>query len=116
MTDSRVVHVEIHGQRYPVRSSLEQTYVAELAAYVDEKMRLASRECPQGDSLKIAVLAALNIADEYFRARDDMRSDHDSLAIRAGELEKMLDLALGSIEPPVGAGRDRLLAPPAGTY
>ena len=103
MTESRVVHVEIHGQRYPVRSTLEQAYVAELAAYVDEKMRLAMRECPQGDSLKIAVLAALNIADEFFRARDDMRSDRDSLAHRAGELERMLDLALGIAEPRAAA-------------
>ena len=100
----RVVHVEIHGQRYPVRSSLEQSYVTELAAYVDEKMRLAMRECPQGDSLKIAVLAALNIADEFFRARDDMRSGHDSLAHRAGELERMLDLALGITDPSTNAG------------
>ncbi len=99
MSESRVVHVEIHGQRYPVRSSLDQAYVAELAAYVDEKMRLAMRECPQGDSLKIAVLAALNIADECFRARDDMRSGYDTLAHRAGELERMVDLALGLAEP-----------------
>jgi cell division protein ZapA len=95
----RVVHVEIHGQRYPVRSSLEQSYVTELAAYVDEKMRLAMRECPQGDSLKIAVLAALNIADEFFRTRDDVRSGHDSLAHRTAELERMLDLALGLADP-----------------
>jgi cell division protein ZapA len=105
MTESRVVHVEIHGQRYPVRSTLEHAYVAELAAYVDEKMRLAMRECPQGDSLKIAVLAALNIADEYFRARDDVRSGHDRLAHRAGELERMLDLALGIAEPQAAAHR-----------
>ena len=104
MSESRVVHVEIHGQRYPVRSALEHVYVAELAAYVDEKMRLAMRECPQGDSLKIAVLAALNIADEVFRARDDMRSGHDSLAHRAGELERMLDLALGLADPAAGSG------------
>lgn len=103
MTESRVVHVEIHGHRYPVRSTLDQSYVAELAAYVDEKMRLAMRECPQGDSLKIAVLAALNIADEFFRARDDMRSGHDSLTHRAGELERMLDLALGIAEPEAAA-------------
>ena len=103
MPDSRVVHVEIHGQRYPVRSSLDHAYVAELAAYVDEKMRLAMRECPQGDSLKIAVLAALNIADEFFRARDDMQSGHDSLTVRAGELERMLDLALGLAEVPRAA-------------
>ncbi len=103
MPDTRVVHVEIHGQRYPVRSSLDHAYVAELAAYVDEKMRLAMRECPQGDSLKIAVLAALNIADELFRARDDMQSGHDSLTVRAGELERMLDLALGLAEAPRAA-------------
>jgi cell division protein ZapA len=106
----RVVHVEIHGQRYPVRSSLEQTYVTELAAYVDEKMRLAMRECPQGDSLKIAVLAALNIADEFFRARDDVRAGHDSLAHRAGELERMLDLALGIADPAADAGPSRPFA------
>ena len=103
MPDTRVVHVEMHGQRYPVRSSMDHAYVAELAAYVDEKMRLAMRECPQGDSLKIAVLAALNIADEFFRARDDMQSGHDSLSVRAGELERMLDLALGLGEAPHAA-------------
>ena len=54
---SRVVHVEIHGQRYPIRSSLDAAYVAELAAYVDSKMQLAAKECPAGDTLKIAVLA-----------------------------------------------------------
>jgi cell division protein ZapA len=92
---SRVVPVEIHGHQYPIRSTLDPAYVAELAAYVDEKMRLASRETPGSDTLKIAVLAALNIADEFFRARDDQQLGHDQLASRAGELERMLDLALG---------------------
>ena len=96
---SRVVKVEIHGQQYPVRSQLDPAYVAELAAYVDEKIRLASQESPAGDTLKLAVLAALNIADEYFRARDDEQRRNDSIASRAGELERMLDLALGLAEP-----------------
>ena len=92
---TRVVPVEIHGQQYPIRSTLDPAYVAELAAYVDEKMRLASREAPGSDTLKVAVLAALNIADEFFRARDEQRLGHDQLASRARELERMLDLALG---------------------
>ena len=96
---SRVVSVEIHGQEYPIRSGLDPAYVAELAAYVDEKMRLATRESPGGDTLKIAVLAALNIADEYFRERDEGRREHESVAERAQALERMLDLALG-LEPP----------------
>ena len=92
---SRVVTVEIHGQQYPIRSGLDPAYVAELAAYVDEKMRLASRESPAGDTLKLAVLAALNIADEYFRILDDERRQNDQVANRAAALELMMDLALG---------------------
>jgi cell division protein ZapA len=96
---SRVVTVEIHGQLYPIRSGLDPDYVAELAAHVDLKIRAAARETPAGDTLKLAVLAALNIADEYFRARDEQQRRQASLADRAGELERMLDLALGHAEP-----------------
>jgi cell division protein ZapA len=92
---SRVVHVEIHGQQYPIRSGLDPAYVAELAAYVDQKMRAASRETTAGDTLKIAVLAALNIADECFRVQADDRATRETITSRAGELERMLDLALG---------------------
>jgi cell division protein ZapA len=99
---SRVVTVEIHGLQYPIRSGLDAKYVVELAAYVNEKMRLASRETSSGDTLKLAVLAALNIADEFFRAVDQERENHQQVTRRAGELEKMLDLALGleRDEPP----------------
>ncbi len=92
----QIVSVEIHGQRYPIRSSLDPAYVAELAAHVDEKMRLALKECSSGDTLKVAVLAAINIADEYFRARDDAHDGLTGFAHRARELERMLDLALAS--------------------
>ena len=68
--DGRLVTVEINGLRYPIRSHLDAAYVADLAAYVEQKMQLRARkESPAGDTLKIAVLAALNIADECFRAR-----------------------------------------------
>ena len=97
--NEKVVHVEIHGQQYPIRSGLDPLYVAELAAYVDQKMRVASRESTAGDTLKIAVLAALNIADECFRAQANDRNQRTSLSVRAEELERMLDLALGLDSP-----------------
>ena len=97
--DGRLVTVDINGLRYPIRSHLDPTYVAELASYVERKMQLASRESPAGDTLKIAVLAALNIADEYFRARQDGSLQRAGLAERALELERMLDLALGTPDP-----------------
>src|SRR5512140_3751477 len=90
----RVVPVEIGGQRYPIRSSLDADYVARLASYVDEKMRAAADSTPTGDSLRLAVLAALNIADELFRCRDAARTTSGELAERAGELERLLDRVL----------------------
>ena len=90
----RVVPVEICGQRYPIRSSLEPEYVARLALYVDEKMRAAADTTPTGDSLRLAVLAALNIADELFRSRDQNRARDGQLAERTEELERLLDRVL----------------------
>jgi cell division protein ZapA len=89
-----VIPVEINGQRYPIRSSLEPEYVARLASYVDEKMRAAGESTPSGDALRLAVLAALNIADELFRARDANSARDGQLAERAGELERLLDRVL----------------------
>ena len=90
----RVVPVVIGGQRYPIRSSLDPAYVARLALYVDEKMRAAGDTTPNGDALRVAVLAALNIADELFRSRDQNRARDGQLAERTEELEKLLDQVL----------------------
>jgi|SRR6185295_13289010 len=93
---SSIVTVDIHGQPYAIRSTLDAAYVAELAAYVDDKMRRAMQETPAaGDTLRIAVLAAINIADECFRAQAEARQRQDSMASRAEALERVLDLALG---------------------
>ena len=95
MSDSgRVVPVDIRGQRYPIRSGLDPEYVARLALYVDEKMRAAAETTPTGDNLRLAVLAALNIADELFRCRDANRDRDGQLAERAEELERLLDRVL----------------------
>jgi cell division protein ZapA len=90
----RIVPVVIQGQRYPVRSTLEPSYVAELAAYVDEKMRIASDANNTTDSLRVAVLAALNLADEIFRHRAERDGRTMAIAARAGELERLLDSVL----------------------
>jgi cell division protein ZapA len=95
MTDTgRIIPVEIQGQRYPIRTALDPEYVARLAAFVDERMRAAADSTPTGDSLRLAVLAALNIADELFRCRDAARTRDGELAERTGELERLLDRVL----------------------
>ena len=92
--DGRVIPVDIQGQRYPIRTSLEPEYVARLARYVDGKITVASETTPSGDFVRLAVVAALNIADELFRLRDVDRDRDGRLAERAEELEQMLDRVL----------------------
>ena len=91
---SRVVTVEIMGQRYPIRSALDLEYITHLANYVDQKIQSATEHSTGGDTVRIAVLAALNIADEYFRARDTRTSLGETLKQRAEEIEQMVDRAL----------------------
>jgi len=94
MSEGYVISVEIQGQRYPIRSTLDHEYVARLASYVDEKMQAAADSTPTGDALRLAVLAALNVADELFRCRAADRARTGEIAERAGELERLLDRAL----------------------
>jgi cell division protein ZapA len=95
---SSVITVEIAGQRYPIRSALDERYVTELAAYVDQKMRAASDAAPTSDMLGLAVLVALNIADEFFRERErEIPTMSDDLQQRAMRLERIVDAALAQV-------------------
>jgi len=94
MSQTRVVHVDIQGQRYAIKSALDAKYVADIAAFVDGRLDLAGRELATSDSVRIAVIAALNIADELFRAR--LESADGRVQARAEELERLVDAALDS--------------------
>lgn len=95
---SRVVTVEIMGQRYPIKSALDLEYITHLAEYVDEKIQSATDHSTGGDTVRVAVLAALNIADEYFRARDSDADHETELQRRTGEIEQMVDRALNQFD------------------
>lgn len=99
MSDApRVVAVEIQGQRYAIRSSLDAGYIADLAEYVEGKLQAASDATPTGDSIKIAVLAALNIADEFFRCRDSDQVQSVQILERTRALERLVDGALAKVQ------------------
>ncbi|HEY5616837.1 MAG TPA: cell division protein ZapA [Vicinamibacterales bacterium] len=105
---SGVVTVEIGGQRYPIRSGLDPAYVGELAAYVDQKMRAASDAAPTTDMLGLAILVALNLADEYFRARQNQSASNGELNERALRLEQLVDQILGDSGAGLKVGSVRL--------
>ena len=72
------VKVQIFGQSYAIRGELDEDYVQKLAAYVDEKMRAIADATATVDTQKLAVLAALAIADELHSTQKE-RGDREEL-------------------------------------
>lgn len=97
--DTRVVTVEIGGLRYPIRSALPEDYVQALAAYVDGKLQAAADETEAGDSMRVAIVTALNIADELFRSRDDSDVPGTTVRLRVEALEHLVEEALSGGAP-----------------
>ncbi len=97
MPEARVLTVEIAGQRYPIRSSLETSYVTDLASYVERKMQVAAETAPSSDVLGLAILVALNLADELFRSRQHRSASNETLNDRALRLERIVDDALAQL-------------------
>ena len=75
---SAPVKVQIFGQTYSIQGDLDQAYVQKLAKYVDEKMNAIADVTRTVDTQKVAVLAALAIADELHGMQRD-RTDREEL-------------------------------------
>jgi cell division protein ZapA len=92
-TNGNCVRVEIFDQAYSLRGS-DADYIEKLAEYVDGKIRAVAEQTSTVDSLRLAVLAALNIADEYHvlkRKYDTVAGEYNR---RAMDLSGALDEAL----------------------
>ncbi|MCA1625472.1 MAG: cell division protein ZapA [Acidobacteria bacterium] len=88
------IRVEIYNQTYNIRSDGDNEYIMRLAEYVDRKMREISSGTLTVDSLKVAILAALHIADEYHQLKNQQEQSDAQLATRSAECAEMLDRVL----------------------
>jgi len=87
------VRVEIFDQVYNLRGS-DADYILRLAEYVDGKMRAVSQQTATVDSVRLAVLAALNIADEYHLLKRRLEAASPEARQRASKLASALDEVL----------------------
>jgi cell division protein ZapA len=88
------VKVQIFGQSYSIHGDLEPAYVQKLAAYVDEKMHTIARATGTVDTQKVAVLAALAIADELHSAQRDRGEREELLREQAERCLTLVERAL----------------------
>jgi cell division protein ZapA len=88
------VKTEIFGQMYTIRGELDEDYVLKLATFVDEKMRAVADATSTVDTQKVAVLAALAIADELHSAQRDIGYREDVLKEQAQRCLTLVERAL----------------------
>lgn len=86
----KAVQVRIMGQKFTLRSDDEEEHIRKVADYVDGKMHEVSQSTHPGGKYNMAMLVALNIADEYHRLKDD----YDEAANRVDRLLERLATTL----------------------
>lgn len=83
------VEVTILGQKFVVKSESEEIYVREVATFVDKKMNEILQKAKSVSNLNVAILSAMNIADEYFSFR---RKKDQSIQTVTKKMEEMIEL------------------------
>ncbi len=88
----KIIDVEIFNRKYRIKVKGEENekYLSQLTSYVDQKMREVAEKSRSIDTTKIAVLAALNITDEFFLNRKKLA--------RLSEVIEHLESKIGGLE------------------
>ena len=86
-----MLKVNIYGTEYPIRGEVDVEYIRQIAEYVDRKMREVDQTTAAKSSLKVAILAALNIADELFREREEKSGLVQNLETKLNGLSKLIN-------------------------
>jgi cell division protein ZapA len=87
--------VTIRGQAYQLRGDADPQHIGRLAEYVDGKMRVLDETARAAQSpAKLAILASLTIADEFFREREAQVELRERIRARTEKLLALLDEAL----------------------
>lgn len=90
-TPSQSYKVVIYNQTYNLRSDHDPHYIQDLAEYVDKRMNEIARATMTVDSLRVAILAALQLTDELFQARKDLKLTEEEIADRSTKYAELLD-------------------------
>lgn len=93
MKENRV-KVEIFGNTYNIQGEAQEDYILQLSDYVNGKMEEVSGSLSSNNHLQVAILAALNIADEYFQMKAMKAHLTSDLERKANALITMLDEGL----------------------
>lgn len=85
------IQVQIFGESYRIKGGMDREGVVKLAAYVDQKMREVAQKMPAVPSARLAILAALNIAEDKFELEQERDRQQLLLEQKASSLITLLE-------------------------
>jgi cell division protein ZapA len=94
MEEANVTTVQIFGREYKIRGHADKNYIREMAKYVDDKMKELAGNASLPSQDRLAILVALNIADELFQERTRSSETISAVEQRAARLITLLDDSL----------------------
>lgn len=93
-SEKKMLKVRIYGTEYMIRGQADVEYIKTVAEYVNQKMLEVNKTIDVESSLKVAILATLNITDELFRERAEKERLKTELEQRIQRLNELLDRPL----------------------
>ena len=92
------VEVVVLGKRIRIRSDGDDDYIREVAEYVNEKMDEVLKASQTTTTLNVAILAAMNIADDYFRVQGKSRAMTHEISEKVDRIIDYIDEKIGELE------------------
>ncbi|MFH1654293.1 MAG: cell division protein ZapA [Pseudomonadota bacterium] len=90
----QTVEVTIMGQKFLIKGDSDETYVKEIANYVDRKVNEVQSKTKSVASLNVVILAAMNIADEFFKFRKEKDDKFQKVEKKIQNMVELIDLQL----------------------
>lgn len=98
MGKERLVEIKVFGQTYTVKTDAEEGHIQEVARFVNEKMEEVLKKSRSVSSLNVAILTALNIADDLLKEKEKRIALLREIEMRSKDLAEKIDLNLGGKE------------------
>jgi cell division protein ZapA len=94
MRKERLVEIKVFGQTYTVKSDAEEDHIQEVARYVNEKMEDVLKKTRSISSLNVAILTALNLADDLLKEKEKRAALLQEIEKKSKELTEKIDLRI----------------------
>jgi cell division protein ZapA len=95
MGRERLVEIKVFGQTYTVKTDAEEDYIQKVAKYVNEKMEEILKKTKSVSTLNVAILTALNIADDLLKEKEKRTTLLREVEAKSRDLVEKIDIKIG---------------------